>query len=348
MRLNPEQHRIAILMHQGLTSGKGKTGHSVLRYSEIPVVAVIDQEHPGGSVPELTGINADVPIVDSVKEAMAHNPNVLLIGIAPSGGALPDEWFAEVQQAVELGLSIVNGLHTPMAKHPDLAPLVKDNWIWDVRKEPGGLRVGSGMASKLPCSRVLTVGTDMSIGKMSTGIELHRAAVQRGISSYMIATGQTGLMLGYDGIPLDSIRVDFAAGAVEQLMMRYGYDYEILFVEGQGSFMNPASTATLPLMRGSQPTHLILVHKAGQRHIENFPEFAIPPLKKAIEVYETVATAGGTFRAPEVEAIALNTYHLSERDAIAAIQQVQIETGLPCTDVIRFGPEPILDAILRD
>jgi uncharacterized NAD-dependent epimerase/dehydratase family protein len=349
MRLNPEQHRIAILMHQGLQSVNGKTGISILRYSEIPIVAVIDQAYAGGTLAELTGIQKQVPIVTALAEAMQYQPNVLLIGIAPSGGALPEAWFADVQQAVEKGLSIVNGLHTPMATHPDLAPALQpDQWIWDVRREPAGLRVGSSMAKSLPCYRVLTVGTDMSIGKMSTSIELHRAALQRGLTSRLIATGQTGMMLGHDGIPLDSIRVDFASGAVEQLMMRYGYDHEILFVEGQGSFMNPASTATLPLMRGSQPTHLILVHRAGQTHINNFPELPIPSLSKAIEVYETVATAGGTFHAPEVEAIALNTFHLSEPDAIAAIEQVQIETGLPCTDVIRFGAEPILDAILRD
>lgn len=349
MRLNPEQHRIAILMHQGTRGSKGKTGLSMLRYSEIPIVAVIDQDSAGESLPKLTGIQRPVPIVASLTEALAYQPNVLLIGIAPSGGALPEAWFAEVKQAVATGLSVVNGLHTPMASDPELQPLLGQNqWIWDVRREPEGLTVGRGLARSLPCLRVLAVGTDMSVGKMSTNLELHRASQQRGLRSRVIATGQTGLMLGDDGVALDAVRVDFAAGAIEQLMMRYGYDHDILYVEGQGSLMNPASTATLPLLRGSQPTHLILVHRAGQAHIQHFPEFTIPPLLKVIQVYEAVATAGGTFPAPEVEAVALNTAHLSDHEAIAAIEKVQIETGLPCTDVIRFGPDLILDAILRD
>lgn len=349
MRLTADQHRIAILMHEGLQGGKGKTGYSMLRYSDIPVVAVIDQDAVGQSIPALTGIERDVPIVGSVQAALAYEPNVLLIGIAPSGGALPEPWFAEVKQAIAAGLSVVNGLHTPMAVHPELTDRVDENqWIWDVRQEPLGLTVGRGMARSLPCLRILTVGTDMSVGKMSTSLELNRAALQRGITSQFIATGQTGLMLGHDGVALDAVRVDFAAGAIEQLMMRYGYDYELLWVEGQGSLMNPASTATLPLLRGSQPTHLVLVHRAGQTHIQHFPDFEIPPLLKAIEVYETVASAGGTFGNPPVAAIALNTGHLSEKAAIAAIETAQIETGLPCTDVIRFGADLILDAVLRD
>jgi uncharacterized NAD-dependent epimerase/dehydratase family protein len=345
--LNPDS-RIAILLHEGVKTSRGKTGLSLLRYSDIPIVAVIDQDCAGLSLPELTGIQRDIPIVASVAEALTYEPTVLTIGIAPSGGALPTPWWQEVKQAVAAGLSVVNGLHTAMSTDPELSSLVQSGqWIWDVRREPQGLTVGSGIARSLPCLRVLTVGTDMSVGKMSTSLELNRACGQRGLRSRFIATGQTGLMLGHDGVPLDAVRVDFAAGAVEQIMMRYGYDYDVLHVEGQGSFTNPASTATLPLLRGSQPTHLVLVHRAGQTHIQSFPHVQIPPLPKVIQLYETVATAGGAFAPAKVVAIALNTFHLREDAAEEAIEQVQLETGLPCTDVIRFGAEPLIEAILQ-
>lgn len=341
-------HRIAILLHEGTQTSKGKTGLSLLRYSDIPIVAVIDYKCAGKSLPELTKIPRDVPIVASVEESLAYQPDVLAIGIAPSGGGLPEAWWQEVKQAVAAGLSVVNGLHTPMSTDAELQALLQPNqWIWDVRREPGGLTVGSGQARLLACLRVLMVGTDMSVGKMSTGLELHKASLQRGLRSRFLATGQTGLMLGHDGIPLDAVRIDFASGAVEQILMRYGYDYDVLYVEGQGSLMNPASTATLPLIRGSQPTHLILAHRAGQTHIHNFPHVPIPSLRKAIEVYETVATAGGAFAPVKVVAVALNTFHLSETEAQQAIEQAQLETGLPCTDVVRFGAEPLLDAILK-
>ena len=339
-------NRVAILLHEGTQSSRGKTGLSLLRYSDIPIVAVIDYASAGGSLSALTGIPRDIPIVASVQDALAYNPDVLTIGIAPSGGALPAAWWQEVKQGVAAGLSVVNGLHTPMATDPELIALVQPGqWLWDVRQEPAGLTVGSGKARSLSCKRVLTVGTDMSVGKMSTSLELHKTCQQRGLRSHFVATGQTGLMLGHPGIPLDAIRVDFAAGAVEQQVMRYGTDHDMIHIEGQGSLMNPASTATLPLMRGSQPTHLVLVHRAGQTQIKSFPDFTIPSLPDAIQVYETVVRAGGTFAATKVVAIALNTFHLSEPEARAAIAQVQQETGLPCTDAIRFGADPIVDAI---
>ncbi|OLP18128.1 hypothetical protein BST81_14005 [Leptolyngbya sp. 'hensonii'] len=343
---NPET-RMAILLHDGVRGVQGKTGLSLLRYSPTTIVAVIDADTAGASLPELTGIPRQVPIVASVVEALAFQPQVLAIGIAPSGGALPAVWMHEIERAIDAGLSIVNGLHTPML--PTFQKeLRQGQWIWDVRQEPTGLTVGSGRARQLTCRRVLAVGTDMSIGKMTTGLELHRASLRQGLRSRFIGTGQTALMLGEVGVPLDAVRVDFASGAVEEWLMRVGPGQDIVHVEGQGSLLNPASTATLPLLRGAQPTHLILAHRFGQTHIRTFPDVAIPPLPEVIHLYQTVAAAGGAFTPAKVAAIALNTAHLDETAARAAIDQTQAETGLPCTDPIRYGVELLLDAILAN
>ncbi len=347
MNLLKADDRIVLLMHQGTDNASGKTGLAMLRYSALNIVAVIDQQHAGATLSAITGINRMVPILGSVTEALALQPSVLAIGIAPSGGALPEAWFEEVKIAVAAGLSVVNGLHTPMADDTRLAKTLKaDQWIWDVRREPSNLGIGKAAARLLPCRRVLAVGTDMAVGKMSTNLELHRLASDRGLRSKVIATGQTNLMLGDDGIPLDAIRVDFAAGAVEQKVMQYGQDHDVLFIEGQGSLFNPGSTATLPLMRGSQPTHLIMVHRAGQTHIQSHPHIKIPPLTEAIKVCETVASAGGSFLAAKVVAIALNTHHLDAQDAQRAIAAVSEATQLPCNDVIRFEGDNLLEAIL--
>jgi uncharacterized NAD-dependent epimerase/dehydratase family protein len=338
--------KVAILLHDGILGPNGKTGLTLLRYSEASIVAVIDRECAGKSLAELTRIPRDVPIVASLAEALAFAPDVLAIGIAPSGGILPLEWQAEIKQAVAAGLSIVNGLHTPMANNPELQSLLKDGQsIWDIRSEPGGLGVASGLARSLSCDRILTVGTDMAIGKMSTSLELLKAAQKRGLRAKFLGTGQAGIMISGDGIPLDAIRVDFAAGAVEQLVMRNAEDRDILFIEGQGSLLHPGSTATLPLIRGSQPTHLILVHRAGQTHIRNHPHVSIPPLPEVIQLYETVATAAGAFEQVKVVAIALNTGQLNDKEAQLAIAQTSAQTQLPCTDPVRFGGELLLDAI---
>jgi uncharacterized NAD-dependent epimerase/dehydratase family protein len=347
MRLTAN-HRVAILLHEGIRGPNGKTGLTLLRFSEATIVAVIDQQCAGESLFELTGITCDAPIVDSVASALAYQPDVLAIGIAPSGGVLPDAWWQEVKQGVAAGLSVFNGLHTPMASDPELQTLLKeDQVIWDIRREPEGLGVGSAKARSLPCRRILTVGTDMAVGKMSASLELNRAAQRKGIRSKFLATGQAGLMIAGEGIPLDAIRVDFAAGAVEQMVMRSGYDHDLLIVEGQGSLLHPGSTATLPLIRGTQPTGLVLVHRAGQAHIRNHEHVQIPPLPEVIELYEAVARAGGAFAPVRVVAIALNTGHLEAEAAQRAIEQVKAETGLPCTDAVRFGADVLLDAVLN-
>ena len=346
MRLALNQ-RVVILLHGGICGDGGKTGLSLLRYSEAPIVAAIDRDCAGKSLTELTGIKRDVPIVSSLADALQYKPQVLAIGIATKGGVLPDDYWQEIKQALAAGMSLVNGLHTPLATIPDLKKqLQPGQLIWDLRKEPPNLSIASGAARNLSCRRVLTVGTDMASGKMSTSLELHWASRLRGMRSKFLATGQTGLMLEGDGVALDAVRVDFAAGAVEQIVLRFGNNYDILHIEGQGSLLHPGSTATLPLIRGSQPTHMILVHRFGQTHVlDNFP---IPPLSEVIKLYETVASAGGTFNKVLVASIALNTAHLEESVAKSAIAQVEEETGIPCTDPIRFGASKLLDAVIRN
>lgn len=345
--IHPED-RVAILLHGGVQGIHGKTGLAMLRYSQANIVAVIDRECAGRSLLELAGIDRPVPIVASAAAALAYKPTVLAIGIAPLGGVLPDDWRQDMKQAIAAGMSIVNGLHTHFNKDPELQALLKPGqWIWDVRQEPANLKVPTGQAQNLACLRVLTVGTDMAVGKMSTSLELNRAALKRGLRSKFLATGQAGIMISGGGIPLDAIRVDFAVGAVERLVTQAGDQYDMLLIEGQGSLCNPASTATLPLLRGSRPTHLILVHRAGQTTIRHFPEVIIPPLREVVRVYETVASVGGAFPPTKVAAIALNTAHLDPLSAQQAIEQAEVETGLPCTDPVRLGADLLLDAILR-
>ncbi|MCW6049795.1 DUF1611 domain-containing protein [Lyngbya sp. CCAP 1446/10] len=337
--------KVAILLHEGILGHSGKTGLAFLRYSEAQIVAVIDRQCTGKSLSELTGIPQQVPIVASVAEALQFVPDILLIGIAPSGGVLPPQWLPEINQAVAAGLSVVNGLHAKLAPLITV-PLTENQWIWDVRQEPENIgAIASAAAAKLSCRRVLTVGTDMSVGKMSTSLELNRTCLQRGLRSKFLATGQTGLMIGNEGIALDAVRVDFAAGAVEQAVIKLGSECDILHVEGQGSLLHPGSTATLPLLRGTQPTHLILAHRAGQIHLRHHPHVSIPSLSKVVELYEMVAAAAGAFVGAKVSAIALNTHHLNEADALLAIAEIQAQTRLPCTDPVRFGAEVLLGAI---
>ena len=337
------KNRVGILLHEGVEGKHGKTGLAFLRYSETKIVAIIDRTCAGKSLVELTGIAQDVPIVASVPEALAYHPDVLLIGIAPSGGRLPEDLQEEVKRAVAKGLSIVNGLHTFIA--PQYQNLPEGQWIWDIRQEPPGLTIGTAKARFLPCQRILTVGTDMAIGKMSASLELYRTAKNKGIKSQFIATGQAGIAIAGQGIALDAVRVDFAAGAVEKTVVELAKDSDLVVIEGQGSLLHPGSTATLPLIRGSQPTGLILVHRAAATQIRDLPHIAIPPLPEVVHLYETVASAGSAGGEVKVKAIALNTFGLDTDTARKTIAQTEQLTGLPCTDAVRFSGEVLLSAI---
>ncbi len=355
---------VVLLQHHGLDNLGGKTGLALLRYRRGPVVAVIDPDHAGEDLERLTGIRRAVPVVGSMREALPLLPAaaladpipggapgaVAVVGLAPSGGRLPVELHADLVVGLEAGLSVASGLHSRLSDDPQLAALLRPGrWIWDLRREPDDLVVGAARAAALAPRRLLAVGSDMSVGKMSACLELQAAALRAGLDARFVATGQAGILIAGRGLALDAVRVDYAAGAVEQEVLRVaegaGPDALVL-VEGQGSFCHPGSTATLPLLRGSQPTDLLLVHRAGQTTIRNQPQIPLPPIDRLIAALEAMAALArpGEGAAPpaRVVAIALNTGHLAADQAAAALEAMAALTGLPCHDPVRAGGESLL------
>ena len=150
-----------------------------------------------------------------------------------------------------------------------------------------------------------------------------------------------------NGIPLDAIKVDQAAGAVEQAVLEQAHN-DIIIIEGQGSLAHPGSTATLPLMRGSQPTHLVLCHKAAYSHLR-YPvsHIPIPPLDEFIQLNEAVAKVCGSQNTAKTIGIALNTVGLDASEAAKKMEEIERSTKLPTTDVVRFGVEKLVNAILK-
>jgi len=344
--LRPEQP-VVLLQHGGLADLSGKTGLTLLRYRRGPVVAVVDPAQAGRSLREVSGIDRDVPVVASLADALAYGPEVAVVGLAPSGGRLPEPVRADLAAALRAGLSVASGLHSRIGDDPDLAALRRDPaWIWDLRREPEGLVVAAARAAALPCRRLLAVGSDMAVGKMSACLELAAAAERQGIPARFVGTGQAGILISGQGVALDAVRVDYAAGAVEAAVLQAGEGLGpegLLLVEGQGSLAHPGSTATLPLLRGSQPTELLLVHRAGQGHIKGLPQLPIPPLPELIAAVEALAALGRPDgHRPQVKAVALNTGHLDADAAARAISAVSADTDLPCADAVRGGAGQLL------
>ncbi len=341
-------NRLALLMSDGyLRSRNGKMGFGLLRYSENPIACVIASDEVGGNVKELTGIAVDVPIVGSVEDAHSLGADTLVIAVATSGGVLPASYRVEIVRALCLGMNLVNGLHGRYNEDPEFAAALRPgSWIWDVRSEPSGLVSGRGRARSVSARRVLTVGTDMAIGKMTASLELDRSARARGLRSKFIATGQIGICISGDGVPLDAVRVDFASGSVEALCLKYGNDHDVLWIEGQGSVLHPGSTAWVPLLRGSMPTDLVLVHRANQHIVHEVDNVPMPPLREVVALYESVAAASPGFPAAKVKGIALNCGALHSSEINAACRAVEEETGLVCIDTVFHRAERLLDAVL--
>ena len=339
--LNP-RHRIAIHFGDQLGKINGKMGYGALRYLPNPVVCVIDVNQHGRRLREIIDFGMDCPVVPDVGKAADLGAEVLILGMAPSGGKLSVSLLGEIDKALALGLSIINGLHDLLSpRYPDIS---MPQWIWDIRREPDNLSIASARAAELDNKRLLTVGSDMAIGKMTVGLEIVAAARTRGLRSAFLASGQIGIMISGDGIALDSVRVDYACGAVEAMVLR-ARDKDLVVIEGQGSLIHPGSTSTLPLIRGACPTHLVMCHRAGMTRLFTDDAIVVPPLSELIALYEDLAAACGVFRRPTTLAIALNTHGLNDDDARREIARIEDDSGIHTTDVVRYGAASILDDI---
>lgn len=326
------KHPVAILFGGQLGRLNGKMGHGALRYLANPVACVIDRSHAGKRLHDVVNFGMDCPVVSNTDEAAALGAQVLILGMAPSGGRLPPELLTDLDHAVSLGMSIVNGLHEALL--PRYPQLQSSQWIWDIRQEPTNLPIAQARAAQLDNTRILTVGTDMAIGKMTVGLEIISEAQKRGVKSRFLATGQIGIMISGGGVPLDSVRVDYAGGAIEQLVLDAA-DNDLVVIEGQGALQHPGSTSTLPLLRGACPTHLVLCHRAGMQCLDTNPHIAVPSLRELIHLYEELAEGLGAFPRPQTLAVAVNTSGLGETEAQHELTRIERDAGVIATDVVR-------------
>jgi uncharacterized NAD-dependent epimerase/dehydratase family protein len=325
-----------------------KTANSVIRFLPDRVVAVVDRVNAGRTVQQVLGFGGPIPIVGSMAEGLGRKPGAVLIGIAPAGGRLPEEWRGWLAEALDAGCDLWSGLHTFLSDDPVLAAKAKEKGrtILDVRRPPPNLPVAMGMARLVEPYVVLTVGTDCNVGKMTAQLQLVRGLEQRGLRTRFAATGQTGIFIEGWGTAVDAVVADFIAGAAEELVLTAAKGADIVLVEGQGSINHPGySGVTLGLLHGSCPDALILCHQASREFIGEYrgePWLRIPPLADYVKMYEQIGSAVYPTR---VIAVSMNTYDLTDAEACEACVEATRNTGLPCTDPVRFDPAPLLDAI---
>jgi uncharacterized NAD-dependent epimerase/dehydratase family protein len=279
----------------------------------------------------------------SPADAAARGAGSIVIGVAPTGGQLPEYWQDDLEAALEAGLDVVSGLHTRLSSLSRLRAAAERGRVQliDVRHPTREYPVANGR--RRSGKRVLTVGTDCALGKKYTALALTRALRARGLSATFRATGQTGILIAGSGIAVDALVADFVAGAAEMLSPDNDPEHWDV-IEGQGSLYHPAYAAvTLGLLHGSQPDAIVLCHDPTRTAIEEYPDYPIPPLDAVIDGYLRAGRL--TNHAIQCAGISINSCELPEAEWLAYRARLERELALPVCDPLRGGVEPLAQAL---
>lgn len=292
----------------------------------------------------LPGCNADLGLPDmTIQEAAAAGVKTIVVGVANRGGFIPENWVASLKEGIDLGMDVASGLHNKVAEIPTLAEAAERNGrnLFDVRHPTREFDVAKG--SKRPGKRLLTVGTDCSVGKMFTSLAVEKEMKARGMKATFRATGQTGIFIGGDGVSVDAVVADFIAGATEWLCPDNDDDHWDV-VEGQGSLMHASyAGVSMGLLHGAQADALVMCHEPTREHMRGLPDFALPEINHCIALNEQC----GKLTNPDcrVVGVSVNTVALGEDEAHSVLEKISKETGLPATDAYRFGAGPLVEGL---
>ena len=298
-----------------------------------PEACVAQWSLPGGTVD--IGLPRLTPA-----EAVAQGARSMLIGIAPVGGRISPQWIAPICEAIEAGLDIVSGMHTRLGSVDAIRETAArcGRTLHDVRHSEVRFPVGTGV--RRSGKRLLTVGTDCALGKKYTALALTRAFEAAGHSATFRATGQTGILISGAGVAIDAVVADFIAGAAEWLSPANSPEHWDL-IEGQGSLLHPSyAGVSLGLLHGSQPDALVLCHDPARLHIEDHPDFPIPPLEEVMDLH--LRHARRVNPAARFVGIALNTSKMTQADAATLLEATARRHGLPAVDPLRSDLTPVV------
>jgi len=273
----------AIILTGGyLDTNQAKTAHGLIRGSDrFAIKAVIDPKSaPGDAGEVLDGKHRSIPVLSSLRDYFASgnaDAKYCIIGVATKGGVIPASLRAELREALQGGLGLVNGLHEYISDIPELADLAKEKGleIIDVRK-PGkvkDLHFWTGRIAEVRSPKIAILGTDCALGKRTTTKILTDLMKREGYSAEMIYTGQTGWMQGASyGFIFDSTLNDFVSGELEHAVVSCYNDRkpDIIFIEGQSALCNPSGPAGAEWIVSAAASGVIVPHDPVRKQYKDY------------------------------------------------------------------------------
>jgi uncharacterized NAD-dependent epimerase/dehydratase family protein len=291
----------------------------------------------------LAGCKAELGLEDlTVAEAKARGARTMVVGVVNAGGVLPEHWVRSIVEAVEAGMDVASGLHRRLEDVPEIAEAARRQGIKLHNVRIASQSFATGKGTKRPGLRLLTVGTDCSVGKKYTALALEREMRARGMDADFCATGQTGIFISGRGVAVDAVVADFISGAAEWLSPAAGPRHWHV-VEGQGSLFHPSfAGVTLGLLHGSQPDAFVVCHEPTRKTMRGVPA-PLPTIREVIDM--TILCGQLTNPAIRCVGVAVNTAALAEGEAKTLLRSIEAEEDLPTTDPVRFGVDAIVSNI---
>ncbi|MCK6451822.1 MAG: DUF1611 domain-containing protein [Alphaproteobacteria bacterium] len=292
----------------------------------------------------LAGCKADLGLKDmDARAARDKGAKTVVIGVANRGGVLGPSWIPLLVEAVAMGFDLASGLHQSLKAVPEIAAAARKHGrkLSDVRIPDREFDVGSG--AKRPGKRLLTVGTDCSVGKMYTSLALEQELRKRGKKADFRATGQTGILIAGSGVSVDAVVADFISGATEWLSPANDPEHWDL-IEGQGSLFHASyAGVSLGLLHGAQADALVMCHEPTRKHMRGLPHYKLPSLKDCIQLNEQLARL--TNPAAKCVGVSINTSHLGKAEADRLLKETADQLGLPTVDPLKTGVGSIADRL---
>lgn len=281
----------------------------------------------------------------SYREAAERGAKTVIVGVANAGGILSRDWVSDLLEALDAGLDLASGLHMRLSDVPELKERAAElgRTLHDIRHPRGHLPVGKG--EKRSGKRLLTVGTDCSIGKMYTSLALEKEMRARDFNVDFRATGQTGIFISGGGVCVDAVIADFISGATEMISPANDPDHWDI-IEGQGSLMHPSfAGVSLGLLHGAQPDVFVMCHQPDRTQMRGIKNWPLPSLQDCIDLNLRSARLTN----PDVRClgISLNTKLMDRQAALDEIKRTEDEYGLPCVDPAVTGVGALVDRLAR-